>query len=177
MRKALTHTFIALALLISALALPLAVRPATRRGDRHPDTRRAPRRRAHQPERAERGLAKLSLPHLAHPRGTRAHPRDGRPLGPHARQRERLDACPRACATSATSATACTYWTIGESIACGKAGTSYAQPAAIVALWMQSPSHRAVLLTARLRDIGVGIVVGDDGMRYFTVDLGRRIIQ
>ena len=45
----------------------------------------------------------------------------------------------------------------------------------IVKLWMGSPAHRAVLLTARLRDVGVGIVAGNDGRRYFTVDLGRRV--
>ena len=71
--------------------------------------------------------------------------------------------------------TDCTFWTMGEDIALGKAGTSYARPAAIVALWMQSAAHREVLLSARMRDIGVGVVVGGDGMRYFTVDLGRRI--
>ena len=70
----------------------------------------------------------------------------------------------------------CTYWTMGEDIACGKAGTAAGRPAAIVALWMQSAPHREVLLTARLRDIGVGIALGADGMRYFTVDLGRRIL-
>jgi uncharacterized protein YkwD len=69
----------------------------------------------------------------------------------------------------------CTRWTAGETLASASLGSVAATPQAIVMLWMTSPTHRAVLLTARLRDVGVGIAVGNDGRRYFTVDLGRRV--
>jgi len=176
MRKALTRTIITLALLISVLALPLVVRPAT--AEATVATTRVERRVVAliNAERVERGLAKLCF-RTSLIRAARAHTREmaARSVLTHISQNGWTPA-PRT-RYFGYSATACAYWTVGENIACGKAGTSYAQPAAIVALWMQSASHRQVLLTARLRDIGVGIVVGDDGMRYFTVDLGRRIIQ
>jgi uncharacterized protein YkwD len=69
----------------------------------------------------------------------------------------------------------CTRWTAGETLARAKLGSLAATPQVIVKLWMGSRAHRAVLLTARLRDIGVGIARGSDGRRYFTVDLGRRV--
>jgi uncharacterized protein YkwD len=69
----------------------------------------------------------------------------------------------------------CTQWTAGETLARATMGSLAATPQVIVKLWMGSPAHRVVLLTAGLRDIGVGIVVGNDGRRYFTVDLGRRV--
>ena len=73
------------------------------------------------------------------------------------------------------TAVGCTQWTAGETLACAKSGSLAATPQVIVKLWMGSPAHRAVLLTARLRDVGVGVVVGSDGRRYFAVDLGRRV--
>ena len=72
--------------------------------------------------------------------------------------------------------TDCTYWTVGEDLARAEAGTSAARARAIVRRWMRSPAHRAVLLTARMRDIGVGVRVGADGMKYVTVDVGRRVM-
>ena len=176
MRKALIHTFIALTLLISTVALPLVLRPASAEATTTPKLVERRVVALINAERADRGLAKLSF-RTSLIRAARAHTREmaARSILTHVSANGWTPA-PRT-RYFGYSAASCTYWTVGESIACGKAGTSYAQPAAIVALWMQSPSHRAVLLTARLRDIGVGIVVGDDGMRYFTVDLGRRIIQ
>jgi uncharacterized protein YkwD len=66
-------------------------------------------------------------------------------------------------------------WTVGETLARATTGTLTATPRVIVKLWMRSSAHRAVLLTARMRDIGVGIANGSDGRRYFTADLGRRV--
>ena len=49
---------------------------------------------------------------------------------------------------------------------------------------MKSPTHRAVLLTRVFRHIGVGAVKTDDGYAsvdgtvwFFTLDLGRRVLQ
>ncbi|HQJ98526.1 MAG TPA: CAP domain-containing protein [Thermoleophilia bacterium] len=69
-----------------------------------------------------------------------------------------------------------TYWTIGEDLAHVTAGTSAARARAVVRRWMRSSAHRAVLLAPKIRDIGVGTAVGADGMKYVTVDLGRRIM-
>jgi uncharacterized protein YkwD len=67
--------------------------------------------------------------------------------------------------------------TLGEDIGWGtyELGT----PAAIVRAWMLSPPHRAVILSPRFREIGVGIALGTpttptaDGAVY-VLDLGRR---
>jgi uncharacterized protein YkwD len=49
-------------------------------------------------------------------------------------------------------------WSIGENLAwgAGSAGT----PVRIVGAWMRSPGHRANILNARFREIGVGIAQG-----------------
>jgi uncharacterized protein YkwD len=49
-------------------------------------------------------------------------------------------------------------WAYGENLAWG-AGAQ-ATPARIVAAWMASPGHRANILSARWRHIGIGIVPG-----------------
>jgi uncharacterized protein YkwD len=49
-------------------------------------------------------------------------------------------------------------WAYGENLAWG-AGRK-ASPAAIVASWMASPGHRANILSARWRHIGIGIAPG-----------------
>lgn len=66
-------------------------------------------------------------------------------------------------------------WTVGETVARASAGTLSATPTAIVASWMRSSGHRRVILTSAFRDVGVGITCSASGMRYFTLDLGRRI--
>ncbi len=49
-------------------------------------------------------------------------------------------------------------WGVGENIAWGTG--SYGTPASIVTAWMHSPGHRANVLNARYRQIGVGVVPG-----------------
>ena len=67
-------------------------------------------------------------------------------------------------------------WVVGENIAWGESylGT----PGAIVAAWMNSPGHRANILSTDYDEIGVGIAIGvptssNDGATY-TTDFGRR---
>jgi uncharacterized protein YkwD len=64
---------------------------------------------------------------------------------------------------------------LGENIGWGSG--SLGTPAAIVQAWMNSPPHRAIILTADFRDVGVGIAAGapqgGDG-RTYTLDVGRR---
>jgi uncharacterized protein YkwD len=76
----------------------------------------------------------------------------------------------------------CSYWKIGENIYWG-AGI-YSSPVAVVDAWMHSKMHRAVLLTKVFRNIGVGAVKTTDGYEsidgtvwFFTLDLGRRVLQ
>jgi uncharacterized protein YkwD len=63
---------------------------------------------------------------------------------------------------------------LGETIAWG-AGAS-AGPAAIVAMWMASPGHRAILMDGRYRRIGLGVAFGSPtgvpGARTVTADFG-----
>jgi uncharacterized protein YkwD len=64
---------------------------------------------------------------------------------------------------------------LGENIGWGSG--SLATPAAIVQAWMNSPPHRAIILTPAFRDAGIGIAEGapqgGDGATY-TLDVGRR---
>ena len=67
--------------------------------------------------------------------------------------------------------------TLGEDIGWGtyQLGT----PAAIVRAWMNSPPHRAIILNARFREIGVGVAIGTPAARtadgaVYTLDVGRR---
>jgi uncharacterized protein YkwD len=72
------------------------------------------------------------------------------------------------------------YWAAGENIAWGSG--LYATANAVVNSWMKSPAHRAVILTRKFRDVGLGAVVCDNGygscaspVTFFTMDAGRRI--
>lgn len=49
-------------------------------------------------------------------------------------------------------------WALGEVLAWGAGSCS--TPAAVVAAWMASPSHRRVLLGRRYRELGVGVALG-----------------
>ncbi len=49
-------------------------------------------------------------------------------------------------------------WALGENIAWGSGGL--ASPRAIGRAWMQSPGHRANILSASYRELGVGIAAG-----------------
>jgi uncharacterized protein YkwD len=71
-------------------------------------------------------------------------------------------------------------WSAGENIAWGSG--LYATAVATVNAWMKSSAHRAVILTRKFRDIGLGAVVCKSGyssvsspVTFFTMDVGRRI--
>jgi uncharacterized protein YkwD len=63
---------------------------------------------------------------------------------------------------------------VAETIAWG-AGES-AGPEAIVAMWMASPGHRAIIMDGTYRRVGVGVASGSpagmDGARTVTADFG-----
>ena len=67
------------------------------------------------------------------------------------------------------------HWILGETLAWGRG--ALADPAAVVAAWMRSPSHRHVVLRRGYRRVGIAIVAGTpfgpagDGATY-TADFG-----
>jgi uncharacterized protein YkwD len=66
--------------------------------------------------------------------------------------------------------------TVGEAIGWGTG--SLGTPAAIVDAWMNSPPHRAIVLSRRVRDIGVGVAAGTPSDRsaaggVYVLDVGR----
>lgn len=69
-------------------------------------------------------------------------------------------------------------WSVGECLGWGT--RSLGTPAAMVRAWMRSPGHRAILLAAAYRSIGVGVAGGVpvDGVRgsgaTYVADLGVR---
>ena len=68
-------------------------------------------------------------------------------------------------------------YTLGENIAWGS--MDYATPASIVKGWMNSPGHRANILNARFKEIGLGIargapVGGQDRAGTYVTDFGTR---
>lgn len=62
-----------------------------------------------------------------------------------------------------------TFGEAAENVAAG-----YADAASVMAGWMNSHGHRRNILDRTLRDIGVGVARGSDGMLYWTMDLGTR---
>jgi len=66
-------------------------------------------------------------------------------------------------------------WSVGENIAYGSGSRS--TPRSIGRAWMNSPGHRANLLSESFRQVGIGIAsgtpVGSGGATY-TTDFGRR---
>ena len=57
----------------------------------------------------------------------------------------------------------------GENVAGG-----YTNSEAVMAAWMESPSHRAIILDGVFREIGVGLAYAADGTAYWSMELGRR---
>jgi uncharacterized protein YkwD len=55
-------------------------------------------------------------------------------------------------------------WRVGESLAWGVAQRSTA--AATVVAWLDSPSHRRILVSRRYAELGVGTVAGTPVARY-----------
>lgn len=58
---------------------------------------------------------------------------------------------------------------VAEVIAAG-----YPDAASVVNAWMNSPGHHAIIMHARLREIGVGVAYGGLYRRYWTADLGTQ---
>ena len=66
-------------------------------------------------------------------------------------------------------------WSVGENIAYGTGGRS--TPASISRAWMNSPGHRANILSRSFNRIGIGIArgtPGGGGGGTYTTDFGRR---
>jgi uncharacterized protein YkwD len=52
-------------------------------------------------------------------------------------------------------------WSVGENLAWGTHGSS--APRAITTMWMNSPGHRANILSASFREVGIGLALGAPG--------------
>ncbi len=68
-------------------------------------------------------------------------------------------------------------WTVGENIAWGLSAA--ARPSTTVEMWMNSPPHRANLLSPVFEEAGIGLAAGVPGQPgapglTYTVDFGRR---
>jgi uncharacterized protein YkwD len=66
-------------------------------------------------------------------------------------------------------------WYVGENIAYGSGDRS--SPRSIGSAWMNSPPHRANILRASFREIGIGLASGTPvGVRgaTYTTDFGQR---
>jgi uncharacterized protein YkwD len=63
-------------------------------------------------------------------------------------------------------------WKLAENIAWGT--DSLASPRAITRAWMNSPGHRANILDASLREIGIGVASGKGPRALYTTDFGAR---
>jgi uncharacterized protein YkwD len=61
------------------------------------------------------------------------------------------------------------YYTLGENIIVGPGGLS---PAAVEAAWMNSPPHRANILSGAFNIVGIGYVHGPDGRIWAVQDFG-----
>lgn len=67
-------------------------------------------------------------------------------------------------------------WTVGENLAWGTGGL--ATPKRIMQAWMDSPGHRANVLTGEFREVGLGVVLGAPhsktapGAATYTTDFG-----
>ena len=71
-------------------------------------------------------------------------------------------------------------WSVGEALLASPGAT--ADPAAIVEAWLESPPHRAIILSPSWRDAGIGALYAPDAPREFggsativvTADFGLR---
>jgi uncharacterized protein YkwD len=88
------------------------------------------------------------------------------------------DGTPASRASNAGYIAGASAWGVGEALEWGvKRG---ATPRAIVRGWMRSPEHRAIVLTGRFRQVGVGVAAGspmqggDRGAETFTALFGFR---
>jgi uncharacterized protein YkwD len=67
-------------------------------------------------------------------------------------------------------------WSAGETLAWGTG--SYGSAAGVVSMWLQSPEHRAILLSPSYRFVGIGraygTFLGHAGAAVWTADWGHR---
>jgi len=125
-------------------------------------------------ERAEKGLAPVKF-NTALTRAARAHSRQMARRGVLTHRSANGDTVARRLIRNGYKRSGYRSWSVGENIARARAGTLFATPNGIVYLWMHSTAHRKVILTAKFRNVGVGIAKSASGQRYFTLDMGRRI--
>jgi uncharacterized protein YkwD len=60
------------------------------------------------------------------------------------------------------------YAEIGENLAAGQK-----TPAEVVAVWMASPAHQAIMMDPRWIEIGIGVQFGGEHATYWVLEFGR----
>ena len=167
MRKALT-----LALLSTALVLLLL--PASSQAAITPTKAEKKVISLVNKERAKHGLAPVRF-NASLTRAARAHSRQMARRGVLTHRSANGDTVARRLIRHGYKRSGYRTWSVGENIARARAGTLFATPDGTVCLWMNSRAHRQVILKAKFRNVGVGVARSANGMRYFTLDMGRRI--
>lgn len=124
-------------------------------------------------ERARKGLAPVKF-NAALTRAARAHSRQMARRGILTHRSANRDTVARRVVRHGYRRAGFRSWCIGENIARARLGTLFATSDGTVCLWMGSKAHRQVILKAGMRHVGVGVAKSAGGMRYFTLDLGRR---
>ncbi|MEZ5124780.1 MAG: CAP domain-containing protein [Thermoleophilia bacterium] len=166
MKKALTLT-----LLLATLTLLLA--PAVTQAATPTSTEKQVIRLVNK-ERTKRGLApvrfntKLTV-------AARAHSREMARRQTLTHRSANGDSVATRLISYSYTRSSCRYWAVGENIACARTSSLLSTPQGVVYQWMHSSAHRAVILKSTFRDVGVGIATSSNGVRYFTLDMGRRI--
>ncbi len=59
---------------------------------------------------------------------------------------------------------------IGENLAAGQE-----TPAEVVAVWMESPAHQAIMMDPKWTEIGIGVQFGGEYATYWVLEFGRPI--
>lgn len=167
MKKALTLTLLATAMAL--LLLPALAQAATT----PTSTERRVISLVNQ-ERAKRGLAPVKFKSSL-TRAARAHSKEMARRGKLNHTSADGHSVARRVIRYAYKTRGYSYWSVGEVIARAQKGSLSATPTGVVAMWMNSTAHRRIILKRTFRDAGVGIHTAGDGMRYFTLDMGRRI--
>ncbi len=174
MKKALTLALLATTLALLSTTLALLLVPAVSEAAVRPTATEKKVISLVNAERAKLGLAPVRFNgNLT--RAARAHSAQMAKRGILTHRSANGDTVAKRLIRYGYKRTGFSSWSVGENIARATAGTVSATPEGIVPLWMGSTAHRQVILTAKFRDVGVGVARSSSGMRYFTLDLGRRV--
>ena len=67
---------------------------------------------------------------------------------------------------SASRVSGVTWSSWGENV-----GAGFNDPAVLAQAWLDSPTHRPIVLSATYTRVGAGVATASDGTRYWTMDV------